>query len=256
MDSIGILKSLWKVAILSIAVLIASIFINLSSAQIGPLSINSFWAAILQYGIPISLGILFTFSAKWAIEALETELKGDGLTEAEITRVIEKYTGFVDGLGTAMPLIGAAILLYTIGYEFENDSQRKLAFSGFAVPFEIKAILILASAKLFESVFDEIALRYQVKCRENVSSPNDLTRESVQSITRLLEGVDSAKVSSLTELVIELKKESNTSVGIDKLKQLSDSMSKPLDAMRDSNVRESLDCIKEIAGILKNSQTK
>jgi hypothetical protein len=26
--------------------------------------------------------------------------------------------------------------------------------------------------------------------------------------------------------------------------------------MRDSNVRESLDCIKEIAGILKNSQTK
>ena len=256
MDSVRILKSLWRVAILSIAVLIASIFINLSSAQIGPLTINVFWAAFLQYVIPISLGILFIYSAKWAIEALEKELSGDGLTEAEITRIIEKYTGFVDGLGTAMPLIGAAILLYTIGYEFKNDEDRKMAFSGFAVPFEIKAILILASAKLFESVFDEIALRYQVKCRDNISSSNEVTTESFQSITNLLDGIDSTKVSALTELVKELKKESNTNEGMDKLKQLSDSMSKPLDAMRDSNVKESLVCIKEIAGILKNPQTK
>ena len=78
----------------------------------------------------------------------------NGASEASITRIIDRYSGIVDGIGTALPLLGAAILLISI-------EKGPSIFLGFAVPFEIKSIIILAIAKLFDSVFDALALKYQ-----------------------------------------------------------------------------------------------
>lgn len=84
------------------------------------------------------------------------ELKNDKqLTEAKITLKVDKYSGIVDGIGTALPLIGAGLLLY---YAVKPNSSE--IFYGFAAPLEIKSIFLLASAKLFESMFDSLAERY------------------------------------------------------------------------------------------------
>jgi hypothetical protein len=84
------------------------------------------------------------------------ELKNDKqLTEAKITLKVDKYSGIVDGIGTALPLIGAALLLY---YAVKPNSTE--IFYGFAAPLEIKSIFLLAAAKLFESMFDSLAERY------------------------------------------------------------------------------------------------
>ena len=69
--------------------------------------------------------------------------------------IIDRYSGIVDGIRTALPLLGAAILLISI-------EKGPTIFLGFAVPFEIKSIIILAMhCKTFDSVFDTIALKYQ-----------------------------------------------------------------------------------------------
>ncbi len=78
-------------------------------------------------------------------------------SETEVIKTIEKWSGVVDGIGTALPLIGAAVILFTIGLGQEN---QKL-FLELAVPFEIKSLFILAIAKLFESVFDELEIQIQ-----------------------------------------------------------------------------------------------
>jgi len=84
------------------------------------------------------------------------ELKNDKqLTEAKITLKVDKYSGIVDAIGTALPLIGAALLLY---YAVKPNSTE--IFYGFAAPLEIKSIFLLAAAKLFESMFDSLAERY------------------------------------------------------------------------------------------------
>ncbi len=242
------LISLWKVALLSLLVLVVSIFIELSSATIGPVIVGPAISVILQFGIPIFLGFLFIFFAKRAIDTLENERSGDGLSEAEITRIIEKYTGFVDGIGTAMPLIGAAILLYTIGYEFENDETRKLAFSGFAVPFEIKAILILASAKLFESVFDEIALKYQVAIRSDDYSVGTLP----SSIAGISASLDSRNVENLSAIIDQLRTNpGQIRQSAEKLTELTNSLNASLSAMQNESVKQNIDSLRQFVESLK-----
>jgi len=117
------------------------------------------WYPILFFGI-------FVYVAIKANKKLKTELLKNDSTESEIDRVIDKYVGMVDGIGTALPLIGAAVILFTVGAGRQEQSSEFIGnahnlFLGFAVPFEIKSIFILAIAKLFESVFDEMALQYQ-----------------------------------------------------------------------------------------------
>lgn len=60
----------------------------------------------------------------------------------------------IDSIGTALPLLGAGILLVSI-------KIGPQLFLGFSVPFEIKSIIVLAVAKLFDAVFEAQALRYQ-----------------------------------------------------------------------------------------------
>jgi len=71
-----------------------------------------------------------------------------------IDRVIESSTSVIDSISTALPLIGAAILLVSIKLGEE-------VFLGISVPFEIKALIILAIGKLFQPVLDQLGVDFQ-----------------------------------------------------------------------------------------------
>jgi regulator of replication initiation timing len=111
---------------------------------------------VTLWWFPFIIFLVFIFCAFRANIVLRKEFadKNREASEASITRIIDRYSGIVDGLGTALPLLGAAVLLISI-------EKGPAVFLGFAVPFEIKSILILAIAKLFDSVFDALALKYQ-----------------------------------------------------------------------------------------------
>ncbi len=109
---------------------------------------------ITLWWFPVVTYVIFIFCAIRANMALRKEFIDREASDDSITRIIDRYSGIVDGLGTALPLLGAAILLISI-------EKGPAVFLGFAVPFEIKSILILAIAKLFDSVFDALALNYQ-----------------------------------------------------------------------------------------------
>jgi methyl-accepting chemotaxis protein len=94
------------------------------------------------------------------------EVSTKGVSQEIIERITTRYASIVDSLGTALPLLGAAILLISI-------KEGSVMFLGFSVPFEIKAITILAIAKLFEIVFDSQGLKF-AELREDL---NDLEKE-------------------------------------------------------------------------------
>jgi len=103
--------------------------------------------------LPVVMYIIFVLCAFLANRSLKKEVMTKGASENIISRIIERYSGIVDGLGTALPLLGAAILLVSI-------KEGPTLFIGFSVPFEVKSIIILAIARLFNSVFETQALRY------------------------------------------------------------------------------------------------
>ncbi|MEP7146324.1 MAG: hypothetical protein ABI792_04900 [bacterium] len=126
-----------------------SLYIN-PSQQVLNTQINP----VTLWWFPVIIYLIFIIFALITNKRLKEEFERKNVSEASITRVIDRYSGIVDGLGTALPLLGAAILLISI-------EKGPAVFLGFAVPFEIKSILILAIAKLFDSVFDALALKYQ-----------------------------------------------------------------------------------------------
>ncbi len=71
-----------------------------------------------------------------------------------IDRIISSYTSVTDSISTALPLIGAAILLISIKLGEE-------IFLGLSVPFEVKALIVLALGKLFEPVLDQLGVEFQ-----------------------------------------------------------------------------------------------
>ncbi|MBK9332769.1 MAG: hypothetical protein IPM96_10310 [Ignavibacteria bacterium] len=80
----------------------------------------------------------------------------NGGSSKEIEKIIDQWSGLVDGIGTALPLLGAAGILFTVGMGREYQSL----FIEFAVPFEIKSLFILAIAKLLDFAFDELDRQY------------------------------------------------------------------------------------------------
>ncbi len=120
----------------------------------GQQPLNSEISAVTLWWFPFIIYLIFIFFAILANKGLKSEFREMEASEASITRIIDRFSGIVDGLGTALPLLGAAILLISI-------EKGPVVFLGFAVPFEIKSILILAIAKLFDSIFDALALKYQ-----------------------------------------------------------------------------------------------
>jgi len=107
----------------------------------------SFW------WLPVAVYALFVFIAYLAYNRLKLEIIRTPATET-IDRVIESSMSVIDSISTALPLIGAAILLVSIKLGEE-------VFLGLSVPFEIKALIILAIGKLFQPVLDQLGVDFQ-----------------------------------------------------------------------------------------------
>lgn len=229
---------------------------------------------VALWWFPFIIYLVFAFCAYIANKSIKKEMKENGASEASITRIIDRYSGIVDGIGTALPLLGAAILLISI-------EKGPAIFLGFAVPFEIKSIIILAIAKLFDSVFDTIALKYQevqekIKNAEKIffyqeqveieksilekMIPQNRTQpasiEIKSSVTedqlkRIFETMKSAEVmsTSIKNLVTEIN---NLKMPDEKiLKELeatAKTIGETVESLKDSNVLKSLDNLVYISG--------
>ncbi len=155
-----------KPAIISFIALIISFFLDLSSVPIlGDITVDiakllfpawqpeqtiapySFW------WLPVVVYALFLFLAFLAYNKLKVEIIRTPASET-IDRITNSYTSVIDSISTALPLIGAAILLISIKLGEE-------VFLGLSVPFEVKALIVLALGKLFEPVLDQLGVEFQ-----------------------------------------------------------------------------------------------
>jgi hypothetical protein len=103
--------------------------------------------------LPVIAYALFLFISYLAYSKLRIEIIRTPATET-IDRLIQGATSVIDSIATALPLIGAAILLVSIRLGEE-------VFLGISVPFEIKALIVLAIGKLFEPVLDQLGVEFQ-----------------------------------------------------------------------------------------------
>lgn len=156
-----------KPAIISFVALIISFFIDVANVPIlGEVTFDlarslfpgwqppeevfepySFW------WLPVLVYALFVFISFLAYNRLKLEIIRTPASET-IDRIIEASTSVIDSISTALPLIGAAILLVSIKLGEE-------VFLGISVPFEIKALIILAIGKLFQPVLDQLGVDFQ-----------------------------------------------------------------------------------------------
>lgn len=156
-----------KPAIISFVALVLSFFLDLSYVPIlGNVSIElgkalfPTWQPAQQIVVPFSfwwmpiiIYALFLFLAFLAYNKLKLEVLRSPVSET-IDRIITSYQSVIDSISTALPLIGAAILLISIKLGEE-------IFLGLSVPFEIKALIVLALGKLFEPVLDQLGVEFQ-----------------------------------------------------------------------------------------------
>ncbi len=156
-----------KPAIISFVALLVSFFLDVSTVPLlgditFDLARNLFpgWQAPVNafepfsfWWLPVFAYALFVFISFLAYNKLKIEIIRTPATET-IDRVIESATSVIDSIATALPLIGAAILLIsiTLGEEI---------FLGLSVPFEIKALIVLAIGKLFVPVLDQLGVEFQ-----------------------------------------------------------------------------------------------
>lgn len=161
-------STLFKAALPSFILLLISFFIDIAYVPFLGKVANQFAAMlfpgteVLNQGVepiqfwwlPLVTYLIFIFCAFLSNNALKKEIALRGVSEGSISRIIDRYSGIVDAISTALPLLGAAILLVSI-------KEGPTIFLGFSVPFEVKAIVVLAMGKLFDSVFSSQALKYQ-----------------------------------------------------------------------------------------------
>ena len=156
-----------KPAIFSFFVLLGSFFIDISSVPIlGNVTTEIAkqmypnWKPIAQVVEPVQFWWLPLVSYIFFITIAIKEYKGlfshvrSTTPRENIDRIISSSMSLIDGYSTALPLIGAAFLLVSIKLGPE-------IFLGLSVPFEIKALIVLAIAKLFEPVLDYIGVKFQ-----------------------------------------------------------------------------------------------
>jgi hypothetical protein len=156
-----------KPALISFAALIISFFLDISYVPfLGNISVKiatelfPAWkpseAMIAPYSfwwLPVIVYLFFIFLSYLAYSKLKVEIVRTPASET-IDRIITSYTTVVDSISTALPLIGAAILLISIKLGEE-------VFLGLSVPFEVKALIVLAIGKLFEPVLDQLSVEFQ-----------------------------------------------------------------------------------------------
>lgn len=156
-----------KPAIISLVALFISFFLDLSKVPLlGNVTVNlakslfPSWKPIEEDVIPYSFWWLplityafFIFLSYLAYSKLKIEIIRNP-SSTTIDRIIDSYTSIIDSIATALPLIGAAILLISIKLGEE-------VFLGLSVPFEVKALIVLALGKLFEPVLDQLGVEFQ-----------------------------------------------------------------------------------------------
>jgi len=156
-----------KPAVISFIALFISFFLDLSSVPIlGNITIDiakslfPTWQPVQEslvpysfWWLPVVTYALFIFLAFLAYSKLKLEIIRTPKS-ATIDRVIGSYNSVIDSIATALPLIGAAILLISIKLGEE-------VFLGLSVPFEVKALIVLAIGKLFEPVLDQLGMEFQ-----------------------------------------------------------------------------------------------
>jgi hypothetical protein len=156
-----------KPALISFVALIISFFLDISYVPfLGNISVRiatelfPAWkpseAMIAPYSfwwLPVFIYLFFLFLSYLAYSKLKVEIIRTPASET-IDRIITSYTTIIDSISTALPLIGAAILLISIKLGEE-------VFLGLSVPFEVKALIVLAIGKLFEPVLDQLSVDFQ-----------------------------------------------------------------------------------------------
>ena len=167
-----------KPAIISFVALFFSFFLDLSSvpllgnitAKIAK-SLFPTWQASTEslvpysfWWIPVIVYLLFILLSYSAFLKLKKEVSRRTSTET-IDKILSSYITIVDSIAMSLPLIGAAILLISIKLGEE-------VFLGISVPFEVKALIILAIGKLFEPVLDQLGLEFQ-NIVDTVKNMND-----------------------------------------------------------------------------------
>jgi hypothetical protein len=156
-----------KPAFISFIALILSFFLDLSNVPLlGNISAKMAkglfptWQAnndiLVPYSfwwIPVLIYVLFFALSLSAFIKLKKEVLRRPSTET-VDLIISSYTTITDSIAMSLPLIGAAILLISIRLGEE-------VFLGLSVPFEVKALIVLAIGKLFEPVLDQLGLEFQ-----------------------------------------------------------------------------------------------
>ncbi len=156
-----------KPAIISFIALIISFFLDVAEVPLlGNITINlakslfpgwvppvENFAPYTFWWLPLVCYALFLFIAYITYSKLKIEIIRTPASET-IDRLIQAATSVIDSIATALPLIGAAILLISIRFGEE-------VFLGISVPFEIKALIVLAIGKLFEPVLDQLGVEFQ-----------------------------------------------------------------------------------------------
>jgi hypothetical protein len=190
-----------KPAIISFVALIISFFLDLSRVPIlGNVTMNiaqylfPSWKPVEESFIPYSFWWLpvltyafFVFLSYLAYTKLKVEIIRTPAS-ATIDRIINSYSSVIDSIATALPLIGAAILLISIKLGEE-------VFLGLSVPFEVKALIVLAIGKLFEPVLDQLGVEFQ-NIVNHVSDIRDkyFSRIQVENSKNILRQLNSSSV--------------------------------------------------------------
>ena len=198
-----------KPAIFSFIVLLVSFFIDLSSVPLlGNVTtgiakqLYPNWEPLSQSIEPIQFWWLPLVSYLFFISIAIKEYRGlfshvRATTPREnIDRIISSSISLIDGYATALPLIGAAFLLVSIKLGPE-------IFLGLSVPFEIKALIVLAIAKLFEPVLDYIGVKFQ----KVINKATDYQEQFYQK----------AQIKKTDELIKAVQNKNNTGVSSEKL---------------------------------------
>ncbi|MFZ1291667.1 MAG: hypothetical protein WAR79_16340 [Melioribacteraceae bacterium] len=217
-----------KPAVFSFFVLLGSMFIDLSSVPVlGNITIDIAkqlypdWQQAEKTVEPIQFWWLPLVSYLFFISIAVKEYRGlfshvrSTTPRENIDRIISSSISLIDGYATALPLIGAAFLLVSIKLGPE-------IFLGLSVPFEIKSLIVLAIAKLFEPVLDYIGVKFQKVI--NVASDyqeqfyQKLQVKQTDKLIKLLSENSTAKVAENNLSIENLK---NLREELEKIKTLS-----------------------------------
>lgn len=172
--------------------LLGNITINITKTLFPNWSpINQSFTSISFWWMPVVTYLFFLLFAYKAYGELRREVKQSTSPDI-IDRIIGSSISIIDGIATALPLIGAAILLISIKLGPE-------VFLGLSVPFEIKALIVLALGKLFEPVLDELSVEFQhVINRANELKSRYYAQTQIEHFQKVIDQLnDNTKMANL-----------------------------------------------------------